>query len=197
MNLPNRLTVVRLIMVPFFIVVYLFPYKMCGIQVPVFDILWTHISLVDLIAFGVFAIASITDFLDGKIARANNLVTTFGKFVDPVADKMLVNSALILLTVDQKMPAALLIIMILRDTIVDAVRFLAASNNVVIAASICGKSKTMTQMIAICLMLLNNPIFSVCHIPVDLILMYLATAFSVFSGIDYLRGSKDFIMESM
>jgi CDP-diacylglycerol--glycerol-3-phosphate 3-phosphatidyltransferase len=95
------------------------------------------------------------------------------------------------------MPAALLIIMILRDTIVDAVRFLAASNNVVIAASIWGKSKTMTQMIAICLMLLNNPIFSVYHIPVDLILMYLATAFSVFSGIDYLRGSKDFIMESM
>lgn len=196
MNLPNKLTVIRLIMVPIFIAVYLIPEAM-GMKLPEYHVLWTTMTSVDMIAFFVFALASITDFLDGKLARANNLVTTFGKFVDPVADKMLVNSALILLTVDGKIPVLILIIMVLRDTLVDAIRFLAANNNVVIAASIWGKAKTMTQMIAICLLLLNNPIFSAIHLPMDQIMIYLATFFSVASGLNYLAGSKDFITESM
>ena len=112
MNLPNKLTVIRLIMVPIFIAVYLIPEAM-GMKLPEYHVLWTTMTSVDIIAFFVFALASITDFLDGKLARANNLVTTFGKFVDPVADKMLVNSALILLTVDGKIPVLIVMIMVL------------------------------------------------------------------------------------
>lgn len=196
MNLPNKLTVLRLIMVPIFIVVYLVPEWM-GLHQTTYHILWTTMTMTDILAFVIFALASITDFLDGKLARKNHLVTTFGKFVDPVADKMLVNSALILLTMDGKIPVVLLIIMILRDTLVDAVRFLAASNNIVIAASIWGKCKTMTQMIGICLLLLNNPIFEGIGFPMATIMIYLATAFSVFSGLNYLNGSKEFILKSM
>lgn len=196
MNLPNKLTVIRLLLVPVFIVIYLVP-EALSMHVPVYHVLGTSMSLVDILSFVIFALASITDFLDGKLARKNNLVTTFGKFVDPVADKMLVNSALILLTVDGKIPVVLLIIMVLRDTLVDAVRFLAANHNIVIAASIWGKAKTMTQMVAICLLLLNNPIFAYIGLPLDTILIYLATIFSVFSGINYLNGSKEFILESM
>ena len=96
MNLPNRLTVTRLCLVPVFIILYLCPYY-TDISVPQIHFLFTDISVIQLLAFVIFLGASITDFLDGYLARKNHLVTTFGKFVDPIADKMLVNSALILL----------------------------------------------------------------------------------------------------
>ena len=102
MNLPNRLTVTRLCLVPVFIILYLCPYY-TDISVPQIHFLFTDISVIQLLAFVIFLGASITDFLDGYLARKNHLVTTFGKFVDPIADKMLVNSALILLSWNNKM----------------------------------------------------------------------------------------------
>ena len=164
MNLPNRLTVTRLCLVPVFIILYLCPYY-TDISVPQIHFLFTDISIIQLLAFVVFLGASITDFLDGYLARKNHLITTFGKFVDPIADKMLVNSALILLAWNNKMSVLALLVMILRDTFVDGVRLVASGSNRVLAASIYGKLKTVTQMVGICLLLLNNPIFALWDIP--------------------------------
>ena len=197
MNLPNKLTLSRLVLVPVLIVIYLFPYTYLGIHVPAFDILSTHLSLKDILVFVIFAVASITDFLDGYIARRDNLVTTFGKFVDPIADKLIVNTALLLLASSSRISILVPIIMIARDTIVDAVRLVAIQNNKVIAASILGKAKTVTQMIGIILVMLNNIIFGYFNIPMDQIMMFVATVISLASGLEYFMKNKHFIMESM
>lgn len=196
MNLPNRLTVTRLCLVPVFIALYLCPY-FTDISVPQIHILFTDISVIQLLAFIVFLGASLTDFLDGYLARKNHLVTTFGKFVDPIADKMLVNSALILLTWNNKMSVIALIVMLLRDTFVDGVRLVASSSNRVLAASIYGKLKTVTQMVGICLLLLNNPIFAHWDIPFANYVINIAACVSLLSGIDYFWENRDLIMESM
>lgn len=195
MNLPNRITMVRLALVPVFIAVYLM--KLTFHVAAKLSFMGTTLSWYDVIIFLIFAVASLTDFLDGQIARRRHLVTTFGKFIDPIADKLLVNSALILLAFDRRIPILCLLIMVGRDTIVDAIRFVCASNNKVIAASFYGKAKTMTQMVGICLVLLNNPIFGAMHIPMDYIMMILATIISVLSGVDYFVKSKEYILESM
>ena len=189
MNLPNRLTVTRLCLVPVFIALYLCPY-FTDISVPQIHILFTDISVIQLLAFIVFLGASLTDFLDGYLARKNHLVTTFGKFVDPIADKMLVNSALILLTWNNKMSVIALIVMLLRDTFVDGVRLVASSSNRVLAASIYG-------MGGICLLLLNNPICAHWDIPFANYVMNIAACVSLLSGIDYFWKNRDLIMESM
>lgn len=197
MNLPNRLTTVRLIFVPLLIVVYLIPYEELNIVVPTFELFSTTLSVVDVLCFLLFLIASITDYLDGYLARKRNMVTTFGKFIDPIADKLIVNNALLLLAYSQDISVIVPIIMISRDTIVDAIRLIASQKQVVLAASMLGKAKTMTQMIAICLLLLNNLIFEAFGIPMDQIMIYVATIISVVSGIDYFVKNRNYIMESM
>ena len=92
MNLPNKLTTIRLLSVPLFIIVYLIPYQSLGIEIPVFDVLSTSLSLLDIILFLIFALSALTDYLDGYIARKQHLITTFGKFIDPIADKLIVNT---------------------------------------------------------------------------------------------------------
>lgn len=196
MNLPNRLTVTRLCLVPVFIILYLCPYY-TDISVPQIHFLFTDISVIQLLAFVVFLGASITDFLDGYLARKNHLITTFGKFVDPIADKMLVNSALILLAWNNKMSVLALLVMILRDTFVDGVRLVASGSNRVLAASIYGKLKTVTQMVGICLLLLNNPIFALWDIPFANYVINGAACVSLLSGVDYFWKNRDLIMESM
>ena len=197
MNLPNKLTTIRLLSVPLFIIVYLIPYQSLGIEIPVFDVLSTSLSLLDIILFLVFALSALTDYLDGYIARKHHLVTTFGKFIDPIADKLIVNTALLLLASSQDIHIIIPIIMISRDTIVDAIRLVASQKNVVLAASYLGKAKTMTQMIAICLLLLNNIVFAGLHIPMDQIMIWLATVISFVSGVDYFMKNRQYIMESM
>jgi len=197
MNLPNKLTTIRLIFVPLFVVIYLFPFQALGLSIPTFEILSTQLSLLDIILFFIFVIAAFTDFLDGHIARKKNLVTTFGKFIDPIADKLIVNTALMLLASTQKISIVIPIIMISRDTIVDAIRLVASQQNVVLAASYLGKAKTMTQMIAIGILLLNNVIFDFFGIPMDQILIWLATVISVVSGIEYFMKNSQYITESM
>lgn len=197
MNLPNKLTMIRLISVPIFVIVYLFPYQSLGIVIPTFDVFSTQLSLLDIILFLIFVLSSLTDYLDGYLARKNDLVTTFGKFVDPIADKLIVNSALLLLAYSHDISIVVPIIMIARDTVVDAIRLMASQRNVVLAASYLGKAKTMTQMIAICLLLLNNVIFDALSIPLAQIMIWLATCISVISGIDYFVKNKQYILESM
>lgn len=197
MNLPNKLTTIRLLSVPLFIIVYLIPYQSLGIEIPVFDVLSTSLSLLDIILFLVFALSALTDYLDGYIARKQHLITTFGKFIDPIADKLIVNTTLLLLASIHDIHIIIPIIMISRDIIVDAIRLVASQKNVVLAASYLGKAKTMTQMIAICLLLLNNIVFAGLHIPMDQIMIWLATLISFVSGVDYFMKNRQYIMESM
>lgn len=197
MNLPNKLTTVRLISVPLFVIIYLIPYQSLGISMPTFDILSTELSLLDIVLFVIFVLSAFTDYLDGYLARKNNLVTTFGKFIDPIADKLIVNTALLLLASTHDITIVIPIIMISRDTIVDAIRLVASQKNVVLAASYLGKAKTMTQMIAIAVLLLHNVIFAAVGIPMDQIMIWLATVISVISGIDYFMKNRQYIMESM
>ena len=197
MNLPNKLTVIRVLLVPLLILVYMFPYDTTGINVPVYHILDTDISLVNIIILVIFIVASITDYFDGRIARSKKLITTFGKFADPIADKLLVNTIFLLLASDGKINIIIPIIMISRDTIVDAIKMSAASKQVVVAASKLGKLKTVSQMIALCFLLVNNFPFSVLGIDLATILAWIATVISVISGIDYFIKNREMLMETM
>ena len=197
MNLPNKLTVIRVLLVPLLILLYMFPYDTTGINVPVYHILDTDISLVNIIILVIFIVASITDYFDGRIARSKKLITTFGKFADPIADKLLVNTIFLLLASDGKINIIIPIIMISRDTIVDAIKMSAASKQVVVAASKLGKLKTVSQMIALCFLLVNNFPFSVLGIDLATILAWIATVISVISGIDYFIKNREMLMETM
>ena len=144
-----------------------------------------------------FAIASFTDFLDGNIARKRNLVTSFGKFVDPIADKLLVNTMLILFAVGNRVPIIAVIIMIWRDTIVDGLRMSASAKGKVVAAGMPGKIKTVLQMFAIIFVMLYDLPFAYLGIPMDQIFIWGATIASVYSGIVYFMKLKDVVMETM
>lgn len=197
MNLPNKLTVTRVLLVPLLILIYMFPYESVGITIPVYHVLNTSISLVNIIILLIFLVASITDYFDGKIARKEKLITTFGKFADPIADKLLINTIFLLLASNQAINIIIPIIMISRDTIVDAIKMSAASKQVVVAASKLGKLKTVSQMIAIGFLLVNNFPFSFIGIDVANILAWIATVISVISGIDYFIKNREMLTETM
>jgi len=176
MNLPNKLTMFRVLLIPFFIVFLLVP-------ITPYD-KW--------IALGIFIIASLTDLLDGKIARKYNLVTNFGKFMDPLADKLLVCSALICLIELNKIPSWMVIIIIAREFIISGFRLVASDNGVVIAASYFGKFKTTFQMIAVCLMIADIPALGL----VTRAVLWIAVVLTVVSLIDYLVKNKDVMKEN-
>ncbi len=199
MNLPNKLTVGRIILVPIIILVYLFPYAQYNITMPIFyfgGISGVSLSLINVIALVIFAIASITDFIDGFIARKYNLVTTFGKFADPIADKLLVNTMFILFVYQGIIPVLPVIIMISRDTIVDGCRMIASNNGVVVAAGFLGKLKTVLQMVTIVLVLLNNLPFELYRIPLTDLLLWFTAFVSVAGGFSYFNQLKEYILES-
>ncbi len=193
MNLPNKLTVFRMILVPTILAVALLGED----GIVTWDILGSQLSLMRLICLVLFIIASLTDLFDGKLARKHNLVTTFGKFMDPIADKMLVNTMLVLLAYWRMVPVVCVVLMIMRDLIVDAIRLLAAEKQVVVAAGPLGKLKTVMQMTAIIIVLLDNFPLGFLGVSFDLITIWLATLISVISGLDYLNKHKDMIMESI
>ncbi len=176
MNLPNKLTIFRVILIPFFVVFML-------VDITAYD-KW--------IALAVFIIASLTDLLDGKIARKYNLVTNFGKFMDPVADKLLVCSALICLVALERIPAWIVIVIIAREFIISGFRTLAADNGVVIAASYWGKFKTTFQMVMICLMIADIEALLI----VTSVVMWIALSLTVISLIDYLMKNKDVMKDT-
>ncbi len=178
MNLPNKLTLFRVILIPFFVFFLLAPYF------PGYG---------NYIAVAIFIIASLTDFLDGKIARKYNLVTNFGKFMDPLADKLLVCSALICLIALGRIPAWVVIIIIAREFIISGFRLIASDNGVVIAASYWGKFKTASQMIMVIVLVLNIPgkVFSV----IGTVLIYVSLALTVISLIDYIAKNKDVLKD--
>lgn len=197
MNLPNKLTVVRIAMVPFIALVWLFPYETLGITFFSFRIGDFTISLLNIIVLLLFCLASFTDFLDGHIARKENLVTTFGKFADPIADKLLVNSVLIIAVAKNMLPVVPVFLMLSRDTVVDGCRMLASRNGIVVAAGVLGKMKTVLQMCALIVMFLNNLPFELYQWPLKDILIWAAAFVSMVSGYVYFEQMKDFIFESM
>lgn len=176
MNLPNKLTIFRVILIPFFVVLLLF-------DITAYD-KW--------IALAIFIVASLTDFLDGHIARKYNLVTNFGKFMDPLADKLLVCSAMICLVELSRIPAWVVIIIISREFIISGFRLVASDNGVVIAASYWGKFKTTFQILMICLMIADLPPLAL----VTQIVMWVAVALTVVSLVDYLIKNKDVMQDN-
>lgn len=197
MNLPNRLTLFRIALVPLLILIWIFPYGQLNIELPFFQFEYVMLSLKNLMVLLIFVVASFTDFLDGYLARKNNLVTTFGKFADPIADKLLVNIMLLLLVESGYIPVVPVALMLARDTIVDGVRMVASSNGVVVSAGYLGKVKTVSQMVAIVFILLNNLPFELYHIPFSNFMLWFATLVSIVSGISYFIQLKEFIFESM
>jgi len=179
MNLANKLTLLRVIMIPLF----------------VFFLLKGDPSNM-AIAGGIFIFASLTDFLDGYIARSRNLVTKFGKFMDPLADKLLVMSAFVCLVELQLVPSWIVIVILAREFIVSIFRAIAASDGIVIAAGKLGKYKTTTQMIAIILLCFGNFPFNSLNIPMDQIFLYLCTFLTILSGLDYILKNKVVLKES-
>ena len=175
MNLPNKLTILRMIMIIPFVVFMLVPIGGTG--------KW--------IALALFVIASLTDLLDGKIARKYNLVTTFGKFMDPLADKLLVCSALICLVEMGKIPAWIVIIIVSREFIISGFRLVASDNGVVIAASYWGKFKTTFQMIAVVLLIVGIPALSM----VTTAVVWIALVLTVISLVDYITKNVNVLKE--
>lgn len=197
MNLPNKLTLFRIILVPILCLIWLFPYTQFGIVIGSFTIGNITLSYLNLIVLAIFALASYTDYLDGNIARKNNLVTTFGKFADPIADKLLVNTMLIILCYKHMIPLLCCVLMILRDIIVDGCRMIAAQKGIVVSAGILGKLKTALQMFTIILIMLNNLPFEMWNLPIDEILIWFTTFISVAGGYSYFMQVREFIFESM
>lgn len=178
MNLPNKLTILRVILIPFFVFFMLAPY---------FE------GYGNYIAVAIFIIASFTDFLDGYLARRDNLVTNFGKFMDPLADKLLVCAALICLIETGQLPAWIVVIIISREFIISGFRLIASDNGVVIAASYWGKFKTVSQMLMVIVLILNidHVVFAV----LGTALMWIAVALTVISLVDYVVKNKDVLKD--
>ena len=179
MNVPNRLTILRVAMIPLFVIA----------------MLWQQLPYSDYIAGGLFIAACITDFFDGYLARKYNQVTTFGKFMDPLADKLLVSPALLCFLADPhtNIPAWVVIIIISREFIISGFRLVAAEKGVTIAASYWGKFKTTFQMLMVIVLILNiqMPFFQI----LGVILTYVALILTVVSLIDYIVKNKDVLKE--
>lgn len=184
MNLPNRLTMMRIILVPFMVLFML-----------VHDIPYAYVW-----ALIIFVVASLTDMLDGKIARSRNLITDFGKFLDPIADKILVISAMVCMISDGYCHPLIVIVVLFREFIVSSLRLIAASQNVVIAAGKSGKLKTMSQMLSITAVLFLLSIEYAVDLSIDVVLianvlLWITAAIALISCIDYIYHNRDMIKE--
>lgn len=191
MNLPNKITVLRLILSIVLIVILLFPFYAVNIDFPSYIL--NEKIVIDskyIIAGFIFIIASLTDFFDGYLARKYNLVTDFGKFLDAIADKVLVNSALVILSAHGFINPIIPVIIISRDIVVDSIRMIAANNGKVIAAGGAGKLKTACLMFGISLTMFYNVPFELWNIDVANVLLVIATVLSLYSGLGYYYANK-------
>ena len=193
MNLPTKLTVSRIIATFIVIIILIFPFYSIGFQWPQFKVGTIIISLQYIVAGIIFVLASITDFVDGYLARKNNQVTDLGKMLDAIADKILVNSVLIILAYKGMLPIIVPVVTVLRDTFVDAIKMQAASKGKVVAAIKSGKLKTATLMIGTTLAFFYNLPFELIPINVSDFLLLIATVLSVVSGIQYYLLNKELL----
>jgi len=196
MNVPTKLTFLRIVLTIIMIVILIFPFYLIGFSFPQYEVVGIYIRLEYIIAGIVFIIASFTDFLDGYLARKSNQVTDLGKMLDAIADKTLVNSALIILAYKGFVPVVIPVIIIFRDTIVDAIKMQASSKGKVVAAIKSGKIKTASMMVGLVLTFFYNLPFEIWNIRVADFLIYFATIMSVISMIEYFNLNKKLILES-
>jgi CDP-diacylglycerol--glycerol-3-phosphate 3-phosphatidyltransferase len=198
MNLPNKITTFRMICVFIVDFLLLMPWNSFA-TIPV---LFGSVDVIQFIAFVIFLLASFSDFLDGYLARKLNLVTTYGKFMDPIADKLLVDSVFIILGVQGFVPAVVVVIMICRDLLIDALRQLSASKGYVLAANMWGKVKTVTQMVALSFALLHDWPFSYfdsfLHLPygITTLLCYISAVVSLISCVLYFSKNLNIFKDS-
>lgn len=182
MNLPNKITVSRILLIPVFLVLMLVPFNWGNIQLP-----GTELETAHFIGALIFIFASVTDWVDGYFARKYQLVTDLGKFLDPLADKLLVSAALIVLVEMQLAPSWIVILIISREFAITGLRLILAGTGEVVAANMLGKIKTWTQIIAISALLLHNVFFEAIGIPFADIALWVALFFTIWSGFDYFQ----------
>ena len=193
MNLPTKITVLRLILTMFILILICIPFSYFGFNFPKYDFYGVSVQLNYIIAGVLFIIASVTDFLDGYLARKNNQVTDLGKMLDAIADKVLVNPVLIVLACNGFIPVIIPVIYVTRDIIIDAIKMQAANGGKVQAAIKSGKYKTAFMMIGISFVFFYNIPFEFINIRVDLGFLYLACILSIISMIEYYNINKHLI----
>lgn len=191
MNLPNKITVSRIFMIPVFLIIMLVDFNWGEIT-----LLGAELPITHLVGALIFIFAASTDWVDGHYARKHNLVTNLGKFLDPLADKLLVSAALIVLVEMGAAPSWIVIIIISREFAVTGLRLILAGTGEVVAANMLGKVKTWAQIVAISALLLHNIIFEMINIRFDLIALWVALIFTIWSGWDYFAKNKHAFTES-
>ena len=192
MNIANRLTIARIVMIPLFLLIMCFPKDSLGMV----SVLHSNLSVSWTLAMIIFTIASITDFLDGYLARKYHLITNFGKFADPLADKLLVMTAFITLVGAGMIPMWIVAVIVCRELAVTGLRLLLVNDGEVLAAAWPGKVKTATQMLAIIFLLIDD--FPVKGLPFSIgtILLYVCLVATVYSGVDYFKKNKHVFADS-
>lgn len=193
MNLPNKLTLARIILAVIILVLLTVPWHQLGINFPVYNVLDVNVDIRYVISGVLFMVASITDFLDGHIARSRGLVTDFGKVMDAIADKVLVNGLLIILAHANFISVIVPVVIITRDIVVDSIKMASGNKGKVIAASWAGKIKTICMMVGLTLVLFYNLPFEYFGFDIANLIVTIATILSVISGCQYYIANKDFI----
>ena len=196
MNLPNKITLIRIFLTVLIVTILLFPFDAVGLNATKLFI--NEAMVVDIkyfIAGDLFIIASLTDFLDGYIARKYKMVTDLGKMLDAIADKFLVNSVLIILASQGLIHPIIPVIVVTRDTVVDIIKMIVGAKKEVVAAILSGKVKTIFMMLGIALTLFNNLPFELINIKVSDVLLIIATVLSVYSGIQYYQQNKKVLFD--
>lgn len=195
MNLPNKLTVFRIFITIFIIIILLFPFHAIGISsIKLFINESIVVSLKYIIAGVLFIIGCLTDFVDGYIARKYNMVTELGKMLDAIADKILVNSVLIILAAQGLIHPLIPVIIVSRDTIVDVIKMIVGNKKGAVAAIKSGKIKTTFMMVGLSLTLFNNLPFELWNLKISSLFLIIATVLSIYSGIEYYKQNKLYIL---
>lgn len=193
MNLPNKITLVRIALAFIILVMLTIPWHQFGINFPIYKVMDVEVDIRYIIAGVLFMIASITDFLDGHIARSRGLVTDFGKVMDAIADKVLVNGLLIILANNGFISVVIPVVIITRDIVVDSIKMASGNKGKVVAASWAGKIKTIFMMVGITMVLFYNLPFECFGLKIADLIVMIATVLSVISGCQYYLASKDLI----
>ncbi len=193
MNLPNKITMTRIVLSVLLLIMLLMPWYNLGVEFPVYQVATITVNLKYIIAGIIFLIASTSDFLDGYLARKNNMVTDFGKVMDAIADKLLVNGLLIILAYDRIISIVIPVVIISRDIVVDSCKMISGQNGKVVAASIMGKLKTICMMSGLTLTMFYNLPFELVGLPVADILLIAAVILSVISGAQYFYSVRDIL----
>ena len=196
MNLPNKITMARIVLSILLLILLIFPFNLCGIEFPTYELFGTiNVNLLYIIGGVIFLVASLTDFIDGNIARKKKLVTDFGKVMDAIADKVLVNGVLVVLACNGLISKVIPVIIITRDIFVDSIKMVAGSKGKAVGASVLGKLKTICMMSGLTLTFFYNIPFELIGLDVADGLLYIACVLSIISGVQYYLVNKEAFKE--